>query len=188
MQKNSIFYKIKDVLRIAAEKPGDIDAIAKEVNENSNAFFYYKRISDTEVSQAKCSVSAVKKTIDFCIDLKLLENRDDCRLTGTGITANQSDKYEAQLRSSILTFLEKNSITYDSIANCIKSAAVPDYESIARGMNVSVGTDRFRTCLFLLSNCGESDGTNVLYGYRKKLYLTKELFDKLKKDDRNVRS
>jgi hypothetical protein len=174
MQKNSTYNKIWDIINATSEELKGIAEFAEIVQKNNEAFVYYRRDPDGVVRSEPCSLATIRRQIRFCIDLGLIENEETCKLTPLGNNALDRNRFGLVLQQALLGFLEKNDLPWAKIEASINELDYPSPFQLYVELSPSMSENLFRTCLFLLSQCGEELGQNVLYSRVMKIYLTEE--------------
>jgi hypothetical protein len=173
VQATSTYRKIRQVLDAASQGGGNIGQLAERIAGSYDAFVYYRRDKDTnQVQQEPVGHASIRRQIRFCIALGLLKDEDDCSLTTSGTRASEDERFDLTLRGAVLAYLERNDLPWEEIQNGIAEHPFPDANVLYGALNPKITEDRFRTCLFLLSQCGAERDQNVLKPYQKKLYLT----------------
>lgn len=174
MQKNSTYNKVWDILTAASGDPKEMAELAEIVQKNSKSFVYYRRDPDGVVRSKPCSLAAIRRQIRFCIDLGLIENEETCKHTSLGQNALDRNRFGLVLQQAVLGFLERNDLPWAKIESAINELDYPGPFQLYVELSPSMSEDLFRTCLFLLSQCGEEIGQNVLDSLMMKIYLTEE--------------
>jgi hypothetical protein len=179
MQKTSSYNKIREILETGSKHSGEINELAKSIRENNKAFVYYKRDEDDIIREYPFGLSTIKRKIRFCIELELIRSEEDCTLTDTGRNAIAKGKgrFDLQLQQAIINFLDDKAPIQD-IETAIDELILSDTSSLYKYLAPNLTPEVFRNCLFLLSECGEDTGQNVLKPFDKKLYLTEAKIEK----------
>lgn len=172
MQSTSTYYKIRDILTEASTEARGISELAEEIHGKYDSLTYYRKDSSGGVQRHPCSTAVIRKKIRFCIDLGLISDEKSCILTESGRSALDENRFDLVLQQALLSFLERNQVPWSTIETAIERLPLPDASSLYRYLKPGLSESSFRTCLFLLSQCGESIGQNILISYQKKLYLT----------------
>lgn len=172
MQKTSTYRKIRDVLTAAAKHTGGIKELAESIYGKSDSFVYYKRDGSGKAREHPCDTATIRRSIRFCIDLGLIDSEEDCTLTDLGKNARVKDRFDLQLQQGVLSYLDKNSVSWQRIESAINKLPLSHVDSLYQYLSPSLSQDLFRTCLFLLSECGEAKGQNILKSFQRKIYLT----------------
>jgi hypothetical protein len=180
MQKNATYNKIRDVLNRATEGTQGITDLALDIQETPGSFVYYRRDANGEVREHACKLSTVRRKIRFCIDLGLIEDEESCSLTRSGRDALDPDRFSLVLQQAVLGYLEKNDVHWSRIESAIRELDYPSPRRLYVEVSPPVSERRFRTCLFLLSQCGADIGQNLLEGHVMKLYLTEEEAERIR--------
>lgn len=128
-----------------------------------------------------CSLGTIRKQIRFCVGLGLLENSETCALTNQGQSALDADRFDLVVQQAVLGYLEKNDMPWSGIEITIGNLDYPSPHQIYIELSPSITEDVFRTCLFLLSQCGEEMDQNVLESITFKIYLTEEKAKKIRR-------
>jgi hypothetical protein len=181
MYKTSTYSKIRAVLDAAALQKGNVSSLAKSIYGKSDAFVYFKRDRDGDVRAHPCDESSIRKKIRFCIRLGLLESEENCALTADGKTALKKGRFDLQLQTAVNTFLQTKGLPIAKINKAIDKLVLPHTESLYQYLAPDLSEPIFRTCLFLLSTCGEDNNQNVLKSFSNKLYLTDAKIEKARK-------
>ncbi len=174
MQKNSTYNKVGDIINSASEGPNGIAELSEIVQKNGESFVFYRRDPDGVVRSEPCSLATIRRQIRFCIGLGLIENEETCNLTALGQNAMDRSRFGLVLQQSVLGFLENNGLPWTKIESTINELDYPGPFQLYVELSPSMTEDLFRTCLFLLSQCGEELGQNVLDSLIMKIYLTEE--------------
>jgi hypothetical protein len=174
MQKNSTYNKIWDIINAASENPTGIAEFAELIQEASESFVYYRRGADGTVRSEPCSLATIRRQIRFCVDLGLVENEETCNLTPLGRNALDHSRFGLVLQQAVLGFLERSDLPWIRIESAISKLHYPGPFQLYVELSPSMSEDLFRTCLFLLSQCGEELDQNVLDSLVMKIYLTEE--------------
>jgi hypothetical protein len=172
MQKTWTYNKIRQILEAASRNAGTEDDLAEHLLSDYDAFVYYRRDADGQVREHPCSADAVKAKIQFCVELGLLRSQQDCSPTDSGRDALDPDRYDLVLQQAVIDYLDGHGIAFDRIRTAIEESLVPTSRSLHQYLETPLAEDRFRTCLFLLSLCGEDTGQNLLKGSVVKVYVT----------------
>lgn len=172
MQNTSTFNKIYDILSASSEHSYDIRELAKRIYGRYDSFVYFKRDNDGKVRQYPCGLSSIRYNIRICIKLGLLKSESNSIPTDLGNDALDVNRFDLVLQQAINDFLRKNNLPIEKIVEAIDNLIIPDTYSLCQYISPGLSVNIFRTCLFLLSQCGESKGQNILKTFRKKLYLT----------------
>lgn len=171
MQKNSTYLKIQHSIQLASINNITIESLAKTIhNEDLGPFFYYRQDEDGNTQTFPCNIGTIQDKIRFCFDLGLLENEENCSLTSMGERAIDNNHYEIVLQQLILEFLEENGISMDVLENAINREEFPGPSELYNSIMPGLSEDTFRTCLYLLSQCGQSTDDNILSGIILKVY------------------
>lgn len=178
MQKNSTYNKIKEIIATAQSFPEEINSFSERLQSNANSFVYYKRDGDQTI-EAPCSIGSIKRNINLCVDLGLIQSSESCALTEEGIEGLDTEKFDSVLRMVVLGFIDKNGASWSDIENAIENLDYADPESIYKYLSIQISEEDFRKLLFLLSLCGLEKGENILHGYIKKTYLTDKIFNEI---------
>lgn len=179
MQKNSTYFKIKEILRTAENYSSDISSFEETLQNNNDSFIYYKRVND-RVIEEPCSRKSIRKNVAFCIDLGLINNYETCALTNNGQEALEPEKFDSVLRRCILEYFEANNLSWPTIENTINRIDYPTPLHVFRQLSPTINEDIFRRCLYLLSLCGKNEGQNILHEYIRKTYLTDEKYQEIR--------
>jgi len=173
MQRTSTYYKIRAVLEAASGHSGDINALAEELHGNSSSFVYFKRDEDGAVGEHPCAQSTIRRTIRFCIELGLLESEERCVLTEEGRNAREEDRFDLQLQQAVLGYLSGHQLDWETIQEALRDrSSLPHASALYQRLAPQeLSEGRFRTCFFLLSECGADSGQNIVSPFQKKLYL-----------------
>lgn len=172
MNRTSTYRKIRAVLDSAVGHKGNVSSLAKRIHGSSDAFIYFKRDRDGQVREHPCDEASIRRKIRFCIRLGLLEGEDSCVLTENGKTARKRGRFDLQLQTAVNTFLQNNGLPISRINTAIDRLVLPHAAALYQYLAPDLSEELFRTCLFLLSVCGEGNGQNVLKSFNNKLYLT----------------
>lgn len=172
MQRTSTYSKIREILNDASAHKGNVAALANYIKGNSDAFVYFKRDRDGVVREHPCNEASIRRKIRFCIRLGLLDSEENCTLTAEGENARMKGRFDLQLQTAVNSFLEKNAVPMTKIESAINKLILPHASALFQYLKPAISEDLFRTCLFLLSECGEEEGQNILKSFEKKLYLT----------------
>lgn len=176
MQRTSTYYKIRDVLAAASTHSGDISALAEELHGNSSSFVYFKRDEDGVAGEHPCAQSTIRRTIRFCIELGLLESEERCVLTEEGQNAREEARFDLQLQQAVLGYLSEHQLEWGTIQDALSdTSSLPHVSALYQRLAPQdLSEDRFRTCFFLLSECGTESGQNIVSPFQKKLYLVSQ--------------
>jgi hypothetical protein len=175
MQINSIYNKIRDILYASSKNDNDIKELSESIQGKYNSFVYFRKNENGVVIKKACSTASIRKKIRFCIELDLLKSEDNCLLTDLGKNALEKESFDLVLQQAVLRYLEKKGVSLEEIESAINKLIIPDAFSLYKLIDPSYLTeDIFRTCLFLLSQCGASRELNPLKIFSKKLYITKD--------------
>lgn len=183
MRENSTYNKIHEIIRRASGHNWSLGRLAESITKNTDAFFYYKRDKDGVVKEFVCDPSTIRRKIRFCIRLGLLDNEDSCVLTPDGKNAISRGikRFDLQLQLAVINYLANNDVGMKKIETAIEKLMFPDTDALYQYIAPNLQADLFRTCLFLLSECGKDSRQNLLKPYDKKLYLTENKLKKAKK-------
>jgi len=176
VQRTATYYKIREVLDTASTNSGGIDELADALHKNKSSFVYFTRAKDGNVSEEPVNENAIKRTIRFCIALKLLKSEEQSVLTEDGQTARETDRFDYQLQQSVLIYLDENhGLTWKRIKEAIDNLRKPHARALYQELAPeNLGWDWFRTCFFLLSVCGVGSRQNILEPSQSKLYFVRE--------------
>lgn len=174
MQKNSTYNKVWDIINAASAGHKGISELAEIIQGDNESFVYYRRDSDGIVKSEPCSLATIRSKIRFCIDLGLIEDEETCNLTSSGQNALDDDRFGLVLQQAVLGFLEGSGLPWTRVESAINELDYPGPFQLYVELSPSMSEDLFRTCLFLLSQCGEELGQNVLDSLMMKIYLTEE--------------
>ena len=180
MQKNSTYNKIRDILDLASDGTDGINSLAQAIQETPRSFVYYRSDSDGEVREHPCKLSTIRRKIRFCIDLGLINDEETCALTRLGRDALDQDRYSLVLQQAVLRYLEKNDVPWSRIESAIRELDYPSPRRLYVQVSPPLVERMFRTCLFLLSQCGADIGQNLLEGHVMKLYLTEQEAERIR--------
>lgn len=172
MQKTSTYNKIRDILDAASRQSGNLTALAKSIKGRYDSFVYYKRDRDGTVREYPCDESSIRSKIRFCIRLKLIESEENCTLTQNGKNALTAGRFDYQLQQAVIAYIQVRGITVTKIDSAINKLLLPHVSALYQYLAPDMSEDMFRTCLFLLSECGKDKGENILNSFDKKLYLS----------------
>jgi hypothetical protein len=172
MPNNPTYLKIRDVLNAAAKYSGDIKNLSEKLHDSSEHFVYFKRDKSGKVRKHPCAPSSIRRTIRFCIRLKLIESEESAVLTDRGNDARAKGKYDLVLQQAVLDYLQEEKLSVSTIENAINKLPFPDAKAIYSYLKPEIVEDTLRTCLALLAECGRDTKTNVFEPFQRKLYLT----------------
>jgi len=181
MIKISTYNKVYEILKNAEKKAGNISEFAKMIQNSNESFVYYKRDNTGVVHEYPCKLYTIRKKIRFCIQLGLLDDEKSCNLTDLGRNALIEGRFDLQLQQSVILYLEKHDLKFLDIELAINKLILPTTWSLYQSLSPKLSEDRFRTCLLLLSECGEKTDQNLLKKFEKKLYLTDDKLEKARK-------
>jgi hypothetical protein len=184
MIKSSTYNKIYEILNNAEKNIGNISEFAKIIQNINGSFVYYKKDGTGVVREYPCDLSTIRKKIRFCIQLGLLGDEKNCNLTDDGRNALFEGRFDLQIQQSVILYLEKKDLKFSDIERAIDKLILPTPGGLYQFLSTKLSEDKFRTCLLLLSECGEKTGQQLLKKFRKKLYLTD---DKLEKARRSLK-
>jgi len=179
MQANSTYIKVNHILSLVSDSTINLNKsdLAEHILENNlGPFFYYRRDTDGSIQQFPCNQLTILEKIDFCFDLDLLENESNCTLTDSyGKDAvDPSKNYGLVLKQTILNYFENKKIEWSDITSAIDSLDLPGPEEIYNDIKPSIDKNRFRSCLYLLSQCGKDIDKHALNGIILKIYQVNE--------------
>ena len=186
MLKTSTYHKIRDIIEAAARHSGGVKELAESMHGKHESFVYYKRDPNGKVNEHPCDTATIRKAIRFCIDLGLLTSEEDCTLTERGKTARNKSRFDLQLQQAVLEYLEKNALPWGKIESAINTTSLPFFLSLYQELSPKISEGTFRSCLHLLTVCGEKSGQNILKHFQKKLYLTDTRFDETEFENRRA--
>lgn len=172
MQRTSTYNKVREIINAASRHKGNVAALANSIKGNSDAFVYFKRDRDGIVKEHPCNEASIRRKIRFCIRLGLVNSEENCTLTAEGENARMKGRFGLQLQTAVNSFLEKNAVPVSKIESAINKLILPHASALSQYLKPAISEDLFRTCLFLLSECGKEEGQNILKSFDKKLYLT----------------
>lgn len=177
--QTSTYNKIRDILFASLNFSGNEKELAKFIYGRYDSFVYFKKDNFGKVQQLPCSVKSIRSNIIFCIKLGLLKSNEDATLKDLRKDdLVDIDKYDLVLQQAINDYLRKNDLPVNKITEAIDYLVLSDTNSLYQYLAPSLSVNIFRTCLFLLSQCGESTGQNILKKFEKKLYITDNKMDK----------
>ena len=174
MQRTSTYNKIREIIDAAANYGGGISELARAIKGKSRSFVYFKRGDDGVVRQYACDEPTIRRKIRFCIRLGLLEDEKNCTLTSAGRNARLKGRFDLQLQTAINAYLEKRGTPMSEIESAINNLVLPHTAALYQYLTPDISEDVFRTCMFLLSECGKEKGQNVFQSFDRKLYLTEK--------------
>jgi len=179
MKNTSIYNKIREIVFVTGNlnTRTKINGLAEIISSKPEFFIYYRRNDRGVVSEFPCHSSTIRQKIRFCIALGLIENEDDCRLTEFGREAQIEEKFDFVLQQRILEFLDKRGVTWDSIKKSIESIPLPSPINLYKNIKPPISFEVFRSCMYLLSICGENNEENILEHFQQKLYLTRDKYE-----------
>jgi hypothetical protein len=171
VQRNATYNKIRQILDTASQSNLGINGLAQSIHDNPNSFIYYRRV-DGQVREYPCQLSTIRDKIRFCIELGFLDNEQNCALTSAGLEAQDADRFGLVLQQALLEYLENNDLPWSRIKSAIEELEYPGPRQIYAELSPSLSEDLFRTCLFLLSQCGADMDQNILNSHVMKIYQT----------------
>lgn len=155
--------------------------LSKSIKGNYDSFVYYKRDNDGIVREYPCDTASIRRQIRFCIRLNLIGSEDNCSLTDKGINARLPGRFGLQLQQAVISYLDNNGLKLKEINSAIDKLVLPHTAMLYQYLAPALSEDIFRTCLFLLCECGQDENQNVLISFDKKLYLTNSKIEKAQK-------
>ena len=105
------------------------------------------------------------------MELGLLDE-ETCELTSLGRSAQNPQLFDMALQQAVLQHLEENGAPWEEIEATIMVLDYPSPRMLYVTLTPTMDESVFRTCLFLLSQCGRDDEENVLAPRVFKVYLT----------------
>jgi len=170
MQKTWTYYKIRDVVDAASTQTLSAPELAEHLRANYDSFVYHRRDDDGNVRARPCSAHSVRGAIGFCRELGLIEEGDICTLSDLGEDSLNPLQFDLVLQQAVLDYLDRHQISYDQIKSAIEEAPVPTPRALYLRLSPALAESRFRTCLFLLSLCGQDTDQHILTGSVVKVY------------------
>jgi hypothetical protein len=170
MARNSTHSKIREIVTVAARGRNTVAQLAAKLQEREGAFVYYAREDDT-IAVQPCQLPTITRSIRFCMELGLLDE-ETCELTSLGRSARNADLFDMALQQAVLRYLEENGAPWEEIEATIMVLDYPSPRMLYVTLTPTMDESVFRTCLFLLSQCGRDDEENVLAPRIFKVYLT----------------
>jgi hypothetical protein len=172
MARNSTHSKIQEIVTVAVRGRHTVPQLAAKLQEREQSFVYHARQDDVVVVQP-CQLPTIERQIRFCMELGLLDE-ETCELTSLGRSASSPQLFDLALQQAVLQYLEENGTSWEDIEATIMILDYPSPRMLYVTLAPSMDENVFRTCLFLLSQCGREDQENVLAPRVFKVYLTEQ--------------
>jgi len=172
MQKTSIYSKLNELLHELSSSTYSQNDFIIRLRDNNNNFVYFLRNSAGDVVTSPCNDVTIRRNIQFSIELGLVADSDPLDLTEQGRRAIQPNRYDDVLRTAILSYLERNDVSWPRLENAIEEVSLPEPGEIYIHLSPPIPESVFRTCLYILSLCGADTDDNIIKPYNRKLYLT----------------
>jgi hypothetical protein len=158
--EKSIYSKIKYILRLLKDKElyseNELNKYIIRHNLKSFQTFQYDPKEDT--TKELVSKNVIKKTIELCTDLKLINV--DYSLTNEGINANIDTDYNVTIANQVLKFMKENGVEINKIntiiMNCLTSNTLrlPTLNEIWNELETNIKKEKLSQLLTLLYYCG----------------------------------
>jgi len=176
--QTSTYNKIRDILFASLDFSGNEKELANFIYGRYDSFVYFKKDDFGKVQQLPCSEKSIRSNIIFCIKLGLLKSDNDATLKDLSKDELVDvERFDLVLQQAINDYLRQNDLPVNKITEAIDYLVLSDTNSLYQYLAPSLSGNMFRTCLFLLSQCGESTGQNILKKFEKKLYVTDKKMD-----------
>jgi hypothetical protein len=170
MARNSTYSKIQEIVTVAARGRNTVAQLAAKLQQREEAFIYYAR-QDGDILVQPCQLPTITRQIRFCMELGLLDE-ETCELTSLGRSAHSPQLFDMALQQAVLQYLEENGAPWEDIEATIMVLDYPSPRMLYVALEPTMDESVFRTCLFLLSQCGRDEEENVLAPRIFKVYLT----------------
>ena len=174
MADTTTYSKIREIVRVTRSLKACtierlIGRLIEDAKENRNGFIYY-RLTTNGTEKHVCSVSSVRRHIVFCEQLGFLTRDGEVELTRLAKLARSREDFNAMLETQVIEYLDKHHIPFAMIEDLITSNKLSDPETLYNKLpNATLSEDKFRKCLLLLSQAG-----NTLISYQKRMYLVND--------------